>query len=288
MDFLKKHFPKKNVRFAQISLLPGQEWELHSFKNYPSQALGRPVCLDVFLPPNHFSGSHKPCPTLWINDGQDLPAVGMGPTLQRLHEEGKIPGIIVVAIHAGEERMQEYGTAGRLDYLKRGNKAHLYNRFLLKELMPPMSQRYRIAHDPQQTAVAGFSLGGLSAFDIAWHHPERFGKVGVFSGSLWWRSKAFDPADPDGHRIIHHTVQQGPRRKGLHFWFQAGTEDEEEDRNNNGIIDAIDDTLDLITELKQHGYHEGRDIRYVEVLGGQHNPETWGKVMPDFLRWAFG
>jgi enterochelin esterase family protein len=28
-------------------------------------------------------------------------------------------------------------------------------------------------------------------------------------------------------------------------------------------------------------------VEYVEVVGGQHNEETWAKVMPDFLRWAF-
>jgi enterochelin esterase-like enzyme len=288
MDFLNKLFPKKNALHAEISMLPAQGWELHCYANFPSAALERPVRVDVLLPPNHFSGSAKPYPTLWLNDGQDLPAVGLGPTLQRLVEQGKIPPIIAIGIHAGMERMEEYGTAGRPDYLKRGSKAHLYNRFLLKELLPALARRYRIARDPQQAAIAGFSLGGLAAFDLAWQHPERFGRVGVFSGSLWWRSRAFDPADPDGHRIIHHTVSQGSRRDGLRFWFQAGTEDEEEDRNNNGIIDAIDDTLDLIAELKRHGYREGREIRYVEVLGGQHNPETWGKVMPDFLRWAFG
>ena len=183
--------------------------------------------------------------------------------------------------------MQEYGAMGRLDYLKRGAKAHLYTRFLLKELMPELHHRYRISTDAQHNAIAGFSLGGLSAFDIAWNHPEQFGQVGVFSGSLWWRSRAFTPEAPDAHRIVHYMVSQGPRREGLRFWFQAGTKDEEEDRNNNGIIDAIDDTLDLIGELKHWSYREGTDIRYVEVIGGEHNPATWGKVMPDFLHWAF-
>ncbi|HNE27895.1 MAG TPA: esterase family protein, partial [Saprospiraceae bacterium] len=58
-----------------------------------------------------------------------------------------------------------------------------------------------------------------------------------------------------------------------------------EDRNNNGVIDAIDDTLLLIEILRQRGYDDDR-VRYYEMEGGEHNPETWGRAMPDFFRWT--
>jgi enterochelin esterase-like enzyme len=73
----------------------------------------------------------------------------------------------------------------------------------------------------------------------------------------------------------------------LKFWLQTGTKDETADRNKNGIIDSIDDTVDLIKELEAKGYSRPEDIRYVEVVGGSHNPETWAKAMPKFLCWAF-
>jgi enterochelin esterase-like enzyme len=71
------------------------------------------------------------------------------------------------------------------------------------------------------------------------------------------------------------------------FWLQTGTEDEKDDRNHNGIIDSIEDTLDLIAELERKGFRWGRDIRYVEVKGGHHDQATWSAIMPDFLTWAF-
>ena len=40
----------------------------------------------------------------------------------------------------------------------------------------------------KEKSFCGFSLGGLSALDIVWNHPTEFTKVGVFSGSLWWRT----------------------------------------------------------------------------------------------------
>ena len=95
-------------------------------------------------------------------------------------------------------------------------------------------------------------------------------------------------ADPDSARIMHDIIRSAPSKNASQrFWFQTGTLDEEEDRNQNGIIDAIDDTVDLIRELKRKGYTD-KDIRYVEVEDGQHNPQTWGTAMPDFLKWAFG
>ncbi|MCB0577908.1 MAG: esterase family protein [Phaeodactylibacter sp.] len=287
MNFLKKRFPKKIRFFNKIFFYPEHSLEIHNIQNFFSEALQRTVSIDVFLPPGHYAGHAPSYPTLFLNDGQDMPAVGLADTLERLWAKSKIPEIIVVAIHADENRMQEYGIAGKPDYKDRGARAQEYADFLLRELLPELRKRYRIAALASQTAVAGFSLGGLSAFGLAWNHPGVFGKVGVFSGSLWWRSRAFTPGAPDAHRIVHEMVAGSAKRDGLRFWLQAGTEDEQEDRNNNGIIDAIDDTLDLIKALKKLGYREGQDIRYVQVEGGQHNPATWGKVMPDFLRWAF-
>jgi hypothetical protein len=64
--------------------------------------------------------------------------------------------------------------------------------------------------------------------------------------------------------------------------------DETKDRNQNGIIDSIDDTRDLINELVSKGYNPESDIYYLEMPDGKHDVPTWGRAMPVFLRWAFG
>lgn len=239
--------------------------------------------MDIFLPPAYFQNSDQ-YPVLLLNDGQDMEAVQLKKHLEDKLKGRNIKPKIVVAIYAGD-RMQEYGTIGQPDYQNRGAKATAYGRFITAELLPMIQKQCRCLDAPKHWAVAGFSLGGLSAFDLAWNYPQYFGKVGVFSGSFWWRSKVFKKADPDADRIMHDVVSQGPQRKDMKFWLQTGTHDETADRNNNGIIDAIDDTLDLIKELEKLGYEQGRDIEYVEVEGGEHNPETWGRVMPTFLQW---
>ncbi len=248
-----------------------------------SVALERQVNVQTLLPPGFSTKSKRRYPILLVNDGQDFEALQMKACLEALYQQKKLKPLLVFGIMAGD-RMQEYGTATPTDYKNRGAKANVYTKFIINELLPHLHQQYPCKSTAKHQTFAGFSLGGLSALDIVWNHPQHFAQVGVFSGSLWWRSTPFNPSDPDADRIMHTMIQEGKKRAGLRFWLQTGTNDEQSDRNNNGVIDAIDDTLDLIEALKQQGYQD-TDIRYVEVEGGEHNPATWGKVMGDFLSW---
>ena len=252
-----------------------------------SVPLKRTIRLDVLLPQDYCEAD-APYPVLYLNDGQDLPRLKLRGIMDSLIRQQRVRPFVLVAIHAGD-RIQEYGTAARADYINRGSKAGAYTDFVLTELLPYIQKHYRVTNNPAQSVFAGFSLGGLSAFDIVWHHPQRFGRAGVFSGSFWWRSKGLDKGySDDADRIMHQLVRKGSRSPNLNFWFETGTADETDDRDHDGIIDSIDDTLDLIAELERKGYRWNRDIRYVEVKGGEHNPDTWRAVMPDFLTWAFG
>ena len=224
---------------------------------------------------------------LLLNDGQEAANVKLKETLEELQGANRIQPLIVAAIHAGEERLQEYGTAGKPDFKKRGSKAGLYTEFVTSELLPEILKVTGIEKF-SSTVFAGFSLGGLSAFDIAWNNPSLFDKAGVFSGSFWWRSKDLAKGYTDSDRIMHSIVRNTANKPNLKIWLQTGTKDETSDRNKNGIIDSIDDTIDLIKELEQRDFHRPEDIRYIEMVGGSHNTETWAKAMPKFLCWAFG
>ncbi len=254
--------------------------------DFASTALERTVKVSVFLPPQHGRDSKQRYPSIFFNDGQDMEAVGMLATLTRLWAEQLLPPCVVVAMACNADRLQEYGTASQRDYLGRGSRAPQYTRFVVSELVPAMRQQFQLSDLADKTTFAGFSLGALSALDIAWANPLVFGRVGVFSGSLWWRSQPCDLLDPDAHRIMHDIIARSEARFGMRFWLQTGTRDEADDRNGNGIIDSIDDTLDLINLLVSKGYRPHTDIKYTEVEYGEHNPKTWGAVMPQFLTWA--
>lgn len=250
-----------------------------------STHLNRALTLDIVLPPN-YTKNKQVYPVLYMNDGQDLNALNMVQVLNTLYQHHTIKPFILVAIHCGE-RIQEYGVAAQADYKKRGAKAKLYTDFVVEELLPYINKKYSTYTDAAHNYFCGFSLGGLSAFDIVWNHPEKFSKVGVFSGSFWWRQRAYENHyDDHADRIMHRIVREHATKPPIKFWLQTGTKDEKEDRNNNGIIDSIEDTLDLIAELEKKGYKWQQDIQYVEVKDGQHNQHTWQAVMPDFLHWV--
>jgi enterochelin esterase-like enzyme len=253
-------------------------------KNIFSLKLKRDVIFDIYIPLNFEKGDVFPL--LLINDGQDMEDIFFANTVKDLAIREKVSSFVTVAVHAGD-RFHEYGVGGKPDYRKRGSKASNYISFLVNELLPFLESKYKISLTNPDNAIAGFSLGGLSAFDICWNFPEIFRKVGCFSASFWWRKKAVDKKTPDKYRIVHTMIKKNKPIDGLKFWFQAGTEDEKGDRNGNGIIDSIDDTLDVILELAKKGYRPYDDIVYHEEKGGKHDLKTWEKTMPIFLEWCF-
>lgn len=248
-----------------------------------SQELNRSVELIIYLPFDFQNRPSQQYPALLFNDGQDLPTMKIDEILTKIYKEQKMPPHIVVGIFANENRMQEYGTESVLDYKKRGSQAGHHFRFILQELFPFLEKNYQVNPKDHQHSVAGFSLGGLSALYLAWQYPQKFRRVGVFSGSLWWRHRPFNPQWPDADLIMHHIVSNSSKRPHLNLWFQTGTEDETDDRNNNGIIDSIDDTLLLIKILKSIGYTND-EVVYYEMEGGRHEVGTWAEAMPRFLK----
>ncbi len=259
-----------------------------SVKSYsiPSAFLQREVVVDLFQPA--IPGGEEDTSLLLINDGQDMKKLGLADMLAGLYRQKAIRPLFCVGIHCGEDRKNEYGTASVRDYKGRGAKAGLYTQFILSELLPFICTASGISSF-RDKAFAGFSLGGLSALDMVWNHPAEFTKAGVFSGSLWWRTKALDKGYTEAtDRIMHAQIRQGGYYPWLKFFFEAGTLDETEDRNNNGIIDSIDDTIGLIEELEHKGYSRHTDIRYLELKDGRHDVDTWAKAMPEFLKWGWG
>ena len=252
-----------------------------------SEYLERTVKVDFYLPlqveqPEEMS-------LLLINDGQDLVTMGFNRLLDDLHQQQLIKPLLCVGIHCGDDRKNEYGMMASVDYKGRGAKAPQYSQFIFEELLPHIYGQYAL-QSFKERAFAGFSLGGLSALDIVWNNPEVFRKVGIFSGSLWWRIK--DRTDKDfnenNDRLMHRQIRQGEFKPGLKFFFQCGEQDEGEDRNRNGVIDSIDDTIDVMKELLAKGYLEGRDMQYLQLAEGKHDVASWAKSFPAFLQWGWG
>jgi enterochelin esterase-like enzyme len=89
---------------------PAPKYKSVKLSDIYTSLLERNVEVEILTPPN--LDSLHTYPLLILNDGQDMAAVKVKETVERLVAEKIIPDIIVVGVVAGD-RMQEYGVGFR-------------------------------------------------------------------------------------------------------------------------------------------------------------------------------
>jgi enterochelin esterase-like enzyme len=274
-----------------------------------------PLRVRVLRPPGYRADAPIGHAVLYVNDGQDAEAVQLAGTLEALARDGTIRAPLVVAIDMPPDRIAAYGysdrAAGRALIAPTrhgdvGAKAHAYSEWLAKTLVPLIDARYRTRTTPDARAILGWSLGAAHAFNMGWQYPELFGRVGAFSPSFWLSTQREDATAVQRTRIAQAMVHDTQPRNGARFFLAVGTAEETDDRDGDGINDALDDTRDLalgwnvdasgLKGLRQAGYRvdeqwtarPGRGDVALHVLeGGTHRQDSWARMLPDFLRWAY-
>jgi S-formylglutathione hydrolase FrmB len=243
-------------------------------------------------------------------------AVRLRETLAQLHGDRVIRPVIVVAIDMLHDRMGTYGLSDRragrsLPGDSRfglvGARAHDYSEWVAHTLVPYIDAHYRTEAKPGARAMLGWSLGGLNAFNLGWQYPDVFGRVGAFSPSFWLAADRSSPVAVQHTRLAQRMVDGVTSRPDVRFFFAVGGKEETSDRDGDGIIDAVDDTRDLmqgwqgddgasLPGLAQRGYSVDMDwanapartdVAYVLLPDGEHNQASWARMLPLFLRWAY-
>ncbi|WP_157981376.1 alpha/beta hydrolase-fold protein [Cognatilysobacter tabacisoli] len=269
----------------------------------------------VLLPPGYAAGDARHA-TLYVNDGQDRDAVALADTLDRLARDGTIRAPIVVAIDMPADRLGAYGLSDRAAARSLvantrhgavGTHAHAYSEWVATTLVPAIDARYRTRATADARAVLGWSLGGLNAFNLGWQYREVFGRVGSFSPSLWLPADSSTPEAAQRTRLAHGQLARATPANGPRLFVAVGTTEETDDRDRDGINDALDDVREFVLGdvagdtvrakgLRQLGYtvnasHAVRptraDLALYELDGGEHNQATWARMLPVFLRWAY-
>lgn len=275
------------------------------------------INVTVYLPPD-YAVSDARYPVLYANDGQDMDAVGLQDTLATLYAQHAIRPVIVVAVDMLKDRVSGYGL---FDRARRrnvvggsrigpiGTRAYDHSAWVVNELVPYVDAHYRTQASAQGRTMLGWSLGALHAFCLGWQYPEVFGQVGAFSPSFWLAADRSDARAVQSTRLAQAMVSRSGVRKPVRFWFAVGGREETNDRNHNGVIDAVEDLQDLITGFNApDGTHQGglRDLGYTIDMDyaahperkddvaydlfpdGEHNQATWKRMLPVFLGWAYG
>ncbi|TDE05603.1 alpha/beta hydrolase [Flavobacterium hiemivividum] len=141
------------------------------------------------LLPHDYDTSGESYPVMYLQDAQNLfnenAEFGNWEIDKKLAvmSEYKIGKIIIIAIeHADEDRIQEYNVGRTILGKGQGKK---YIRFVTKTLKPFVDNNFRTKKDRANTGIGGSSMGGLISIFSGLRYPKVFGKLMIFSPSLW-------------------------------------------------------------------------------------------------------
>jgi predicted alpha/beta superfamily hydrolase len=226
----------------------------------PSQRLGAPRRVQVYLPAAYPAQIDRSFPVLYLHDGQNVfstagtnVAFGWGSweldlTADRLIRAEKMQPIIMVAVdNRGSARMTEYSGHHATGTNQSGSFDN-YAAFLTQELKPYIDRKYRTLPDAAHTGVMGSSLGGLCSTVLAWEHPEVFGNAASLSGSYSFDKKHFWEA------LLEK--EEGPPKR-VRFYFDSGSVD------FLGGDDGRQVTAAVVAELRRMGWRENL-LHYVD------------------------
>jgi enterochelin esterase-like enzyme len=248
-----------------------------------SRILRNDRMLRVWLPPRYDAPENaaRRYPVFYLNDGQNLfdPATAFGgvdwqvdETADRLIRQEVIPPAIFVGIdNMREDRIKEYipyRTANPPLLRPRGPK---YSDFLIREVMPFIEERYRVAKGPENTALGGSSLGGLISLYVALVRPGIFGRLLLESPSLWVAQRKI-LRDARGFRAWPERV-----------YLAVGTREvgrEDKDRQ------TVENVRALARMMQQSGLDERRLYLKIDE-GATHSEAAWGGRFPEGLAFLF-
>lgn len=257
------------------------ELRLHEL---PSRIFHNQRTLRVWLPADYdlAENSGRRYPVFYLNDGQNLfdgatSFTGVewqvGETADRMIREGLIPPLIFVGIdNARVERIKEYLPYPSVNPPVLRPRGARYPEFLIKEVMPFVSRRYRVARGPERTVLGGSSLGGLIALYVAVSAPGLFGGVLLESPSLWVANR----------RILRES--RGFRNWPEKVFLGVGTREVgREDKD----LQTVENVRELERILRRSGLDDRR-LRVEVAVGGTHSEGAWAARFPDALRFFFG
>ncbi len=249
---------------------------LHKHEQFASRLIDEKHDFIVYVPQAFNDDPNRFFPVLYLHDGQNLfdPETSfikgnywrVGEAADALIAEGEIEPLVIVGVYnAGAKRIDEYTPLE--DKRLGGGKADAYGQMVVEELLAFVAHHYRILTGAENCGMGGSSLGGLVTLYLGMRYPDVFGKLAVFSPSVWWRD-----------RVILRFVEQLRGRTGQCIWLDIGT--------NEGRR-ALPDTRALKRLLIKKGWRLGKDLEYHEIQGGKHTEYAWAQRVGPMLKFLF-
>jgi len=265
---------------AEPSSVTG-DLRLHEFQ---SRIFRNTRMLRVWLPPRYDAAENETrhYPVLYLNDGQNLfdrataytgVEWGVDETADRLIRQEEIPPLVIVGIdNAQNDRMKEYIPYRSLQPRILWPRGRGYPEFLTGEVMPFVSQRYRIARGPENTGLGGSSLGALISLYTVMQRPGIFGRLLLESPSLQISQR----------RVLKDSgsFRQWPGK----IFLAIGTRESGREDKDRQFVDEVREVERI---LRRAGLDDQR-LRVRIDEGATHSEGEWAKRFPAALTFLFG
>lgn len=223
------------------------------------------------LLPHDYEHSSEHYPVMYLQDAQNLfnekAQYGNWEIDKKLAvmSEYKIGKIIIIAIeHAEHDRIKEYNVGKTLLGVGQGKK---YIRFVTDTLKPFVDAKYRTKPEREHTGIGGSSMGGLVSIYSGLMYPEVYGKLMIFSPSLWVIPKMdftnIDFSEPGDTKI---------------YLYGGGDESET-------MIDHIKKFKKNM--IKNEFVEDKMKIKMSINMKGKHNEIYWSDEFPKAIEWLF-
>lgn len=223
------------------------------------------------LLPHDYDTSNEHYPVLYLQDAQNLfnekSPFGnwqIDKKLAVMSDYG-IGKIIIIAIeHAEKERLLEYNVGKTLLGEGQGKK---YIRFITDTLKPFVDKNFRTKPEREFTGIGGSSMGGLVSIFSGLMYPEVYGKLMIFSPSLWVIPKIkfsfLDFYEPMETKI---------------YLYAGGNESETMVKHVKKFKKRL---------LKSEGTKERMKVNLSINMEGKHNETYWSDEFPKAIEWLF-
>lgn len=240
-------------------------------EDYEIPQLGKKRRICALLPYNYHSSS-KRYPVLYLQDGQTLfneeapfGNWAVDRSLAGVVERQKGNLIVIAIDHAEEERINEFSPFRSSKLGKGEGKQYLH--FLANTLKPYVDKHFRTLPGRASTGIGGSSMGGLISIYAGLMRPEMFGKLMIFSPSLW--------ISPNIYWDAVHFMIPFP----MDIYLYAGGEESA-------------NMLPSIRRLKNILEKKGMDFSAINFYlsidpKGRHSEAFWGAEFPKAVKWLF-
>jgi len=142
-----------------------------------------------------------------------------------------------------------------------------YARFLLEEILPEVSKKYRLTKSPDGRCIAGSSSGGICAFTVCWQRPDEFRKCFTTVGSFT-NIRGGDK---------YPELVRGAAKKPIRIFQQDGA---------NDIVNQFGSWPEANKAMAKALDEKGYDHKF--VFGeGVHSSVHGTQLFPDAMRWLW-